>query len=169
MRSMTEEKESDQLRQRRANFEELLRLGIPPYPHAFERTDTIEGLVSAHAHKTREALEAEHVQTKTAGRILAIRSFGKANFLAISDGAARIQVYIRQDSLSERDFAVFKLLDFGDYVGVEGHLFRTKTNELTIWASKLEFLATCFIPLPEKWHGLQDVEIRYRQRYLDLI
>ena len=87
----------------------------------------------------------------------------------ISDGAARIQVYLRKDSLSERDFALFKLLDFGDYVGVEGHLFRTKTNELTIWASRLEFLAKCFIPLPEKWHGLQDVEIRYRQRYLDLI
>ena len=101
--------------------------------------------------------------------MLAIRSFGKANFLVISDGAAKIQVYIRKDALSERDFAIFKLLDFGDFVGVEGHLFRTKTNELTIWASQLEFLAKCFIPMPEKWHGLQDVEIRYRQRYLDLI
>src|SRR5204863_277926 len=68
-----------------------------------------------------------------------------------------------------RDFAIFKLLDFGDFVGVEGHLFRTKTNELTIWASKVEFLAKCFIPMPEKWHGLQDIETRYRQRYLDLI
>ena len=106
---------------------------------------------------------------RTAGRILAIRSFGKANFLVISDGRSKIQVYIRQDSLPERDFAIFKLLDFGDFVGVEGQLFRTKTNELTIWAAKLEFLAKCFIPLPEKWHGLSDVEIRYRQRYLDLI
>ena len=105
----------------------------------------------------------------TAGRILAIRSFGKANFLVISDGAAQIQVYIRQDALPERDFKIFKLLDFGDFVGVRGHLFRTKTNELTIWASGLEFLAKCFMPLPEKWHGLSDVEIRYRQRYLDLI
>jgi len=166
---MTDERESDQLRQRRANFDELQRLGIHPYPHVFERTDTIEALVDAHSEKTGEALEAAHIHTRTAGRILAIRSFGKANFLAISDGAARIQVYVRKDALSERDFAMFKLLDFGDFVGVEGHLFRTKTNELTIWATKLEFLAKCFIPLPEKWHGLQDVEIRYRQRYLDLI
>ncbi len=87
----------------------------------------------------------------------------------ISDGESRIQVYIRQDSVSERDFAIFKLLDFGDFIGVEGYLFRTKTNELTIHASALEFLAKCFLPLPEKWHGLSDVEIRYRQRYLDLI
>jgi lysyl-tRNA synthetase class 2 len=101
--------------------------------------------------------------------VLAIRSFGKANFLVISDGRAKIQVYIRKDALSERDFAVFKLLDFGDFVGVRGHLFRTKTNELTIWAATLEFLAKCFIPMPEKWHGLQDIETRYRQRYLDLI
>ena len=75
------------------------------------------------------------IQTRTAGRILAIRSFGKANFLVLSDGRATIQVYIRQDSLPERDFAIFKLLDFGDFVGVEGKLFRTKTNELTIWAT----------------------------------
>jgi lysyl-tRNA synthetase class 2 len=161
--------ESDQLRQRRVNFEELQRLGVVAYPHAFERTDTVQALVSAYGDKTHDELEAEHVETRTAGRILAIRSFGKANFLVISDGAARIQVYIRKDALSERDFAMFKLLDFGDYVGVSGRLFRTKTNELTIWASQLEFLAKCFIPLPEKWHGLQDVEIRYRQRYLDLI
>ena len=78
-------------------------------------------------------------------------------------------MYIRQDALPERDFKIYKLLDFGDFIGVEGRLFRTRTNELTIHASKLEFLAKCFIPLPEKWHGLTDVEIRYRQRYLDLI
>jgi lysyl-tRNA synthetase class 2 len=164
-----EQKESDQLRQRRANFEELQRLGVTPYPHAFKRTNTVAELTAAHGAKTHDELEAAKIRTTTAGRVLAIRSFGKANFLVISDGAARIQVYIRKDALSERDFAVFKLLDFGDFVGVEGHLFRTKTNELTIWAATLEFLAKCFIPMPEKWHGLQDIEIRYRQRYLDLI
>jgi lysyl-tRNA synthetase class 2 len=167
---MTEEtRESDLLRQRRANFEELVRLGVDPYPRSFERTHTVEELVSAHDEKTAEELQAANVRTTTAGRVVAIRSFGKANFLVISDGRARIQVYIRKDALSERDFAVFKLLDFGDFVGVEGHLFRTKTNELTIWASRLEFLVKCFVPLPEKWHGLTDVETRYRQRYLDLI
>jgi lysyl-tRNA synthetase class 2 len=162
-------RESDLLRQRRENFQELARLGVDPYPRHFERTDGIDALVEAHSGKTGEALEAEQPRTRTAGRILAIRSFGKANFLVLSDGRAKIQVYIRKDSLPERDFATFGLLDFGDFVGVEGRLFRTKTNELTVWASSLEFLAKCFLPLPEKWHGLTDVETRYRQRYLDLI
>ncbi len=162
-------RESDLIRQRRENFQALRELGIDPYPRQFERTDTVEQLIEAHGGKTGEALEAEQPSTRAAGRILAIRSFGKANFLVISDGQARIQVYIRKDALTERDFAIFKLLDFGDFVGVEGRLFRTKTNELTIWASSLEFLAKCFLPLPEKWHGLTDVETRYRQRYLDLI
>jgi lysyl-tRNA synthetase, class II len=167
---MTDEtRDSDLLRQRRANFDELVRLGIDPYPRKFDRTDTIADLVAAHGAKGKEDLEASAIRTRTAGRILAIRSFGKASFLVLSDGAARIQAYIRQDSLPEQDFAAFKLLDFGDYVGVEGKLFRTKTNELTIFASSLQFLAKCFEPLPEKWHGLSDVEIRYRQRYLDLI
>jgi lysyl-tRNA synthetase class 2 len=98
-----------------------------------------------------------------------MRSFGKANFLVLSDGLTTIQVYVRQDSVPALDFQIFKLLDFGDFIGVEGRLFRTKTNELTIWASRVHFLAKCLVPLPEKWHGLTDVEIRYRQRYLDLI
>ena len=126
-------------------------------------------LVRAHGEKSGPELEETRIQTVTSGRILGIRSFGKANFLVLSDGRSRIQVYIRKDSVSERDFETFRLLDFGDIVGVEGHLFRTKTNELTIWASRLEFLAKCHLPLPEKWHGLTDIEIRYRQRYLDLI
>ena len=167
---MTEHaRESDLLRQRKENFDELQRLGVEPYPRKFERQDTVEALVQAHGEKTGEQLEAERPHTKTAGRILAIRAFGKANFLVLSDGLSKIQVYVRQDSLPERDFKVYKLLDFGDFVGVEGRLFRTKTNELTIHASSIEFLAKCFIPLPEKWHGLSDVETRYRQRYLDLI
>ena len=167
---MTEhERESDLLRQRRSNFDELVRLGLDPYPRKFERTDTIADLVSRHEKKTKEELEAAAIHTRTAGRILAIRSFGKANFLVLSDGREKIQAYVRQDSLPEKEFATFKLLDFGDYIGVEGKLFRTKTNELTIHASSLQFLVKCFEPLPEKWHGLQDVEIRYRQRYLDLI
>jgi lysyl-tRNA synthetase, class II len=161
--------ESDQVAQRRANFEALIKLGVDPYPRAFERTHTVTDLVTAYGGRTGEELTAERIETKTAGRILAIRSFGKANFLAISDGQSRIQVYIRQDSVSARGFSIYKLLDFGDFIGVDGHLFRTKTNELTIHASTLEFLAKCFLPLPEKWHGLSDVEIRYRQRYLDLI
>ena len=162
-------RESDLLRQRRENFQELIKLGVDPYPRRFERSSTIEELVAAHGDKAAEALEAEQPRVRAAGRILAIRSFGKANFLVLSDGRSKIQVYIRKDALPERDFAVFKLLDFGDFAGVDGRVFRTKTNELTIWAASLEFLAKCFLPLPEKWHGLTDVETRYRQRYLDLI
>src|SRR5262245_4575609 len=166
---MSENRESDQVAQRRANFEALARLGVEQYPRAFERTHTVSDLVGEYDRRTGEELTAEKIDTKTAGRILAIRNFGKANFLVISDGDSKIQVYVRKDAVSERDFSIYKLLDFGDFVGVEGYLFRTKTNELTIHASRLEFLVKCFVPLPEKWHGLTDVEIRYRQRYLDLI
>jgi lysyl-tRNA synthetase class 2 len=158
-----------QTAQRRANFDDLRRLGVTPYPSRFACTDTVAALVAAHGAASREALEADQVQATTAGRILALRTFGKANFLVLSDGGARIQVYIREDSLPPRAFQVFGLLDLGDLVGVSGRIFRTKTNELTIWASDVVFLAKCFLPLPEKWHGLQDVETRYRQRYLDLI
>ena len=166
---MTTTEDSDQVVQRRLNLEELRKLGVDPYPQRFDQKASVEDIVQAHGAKDGDMLDAEQVITRTAGRVLAIRSFGKANFLVLSDGKARIQVYIRQDALSERDFQIFKLLDFGDWVGVEGRLFRTKTKELTIWASTLEFLAKCLLPLPEKWHGLTDVETRYRQRYLDLI
>ncbi len=161
--------ESDLQRQRRANFDELVRNGIDPYPRKFERSGTIGELVADHGPKSKEELDAETVHARTAGRILAIRSFGKANFLVLSDGQAKIQAYVRQDAMPAGDFATFKLLDLGDYVGVDGKLSRTKTNELTIFATSLQFLVKCFEPLPEKWHGLSDVEIRYRQRYLDLI
>ena len=166
---MTTAEESDQVVQRRANLEELrssasirTRTGSIRRPRSTRSSGRT-------ARRPAKRSTPSRSTTRTAGRILAIRSFGKANFLVLSDGKARIQVYIRQDALPERDFQIFKLLDFGDWVGVEGRLFRTKTKEFTIWASKLEFLAKCLLPLPEKWHGLTDVEIRYRQRYLDLI
>jgi len=161
--------QDEQVEQRRANLAELAKLGIEIYPRIFERRHTITELVDAYGQRTHDELEADRIETVTSGRILAIRAFGKANFLVLSDGHAKIQVYLRQDSMPELDFKIYKLLDFGDWVGVEGRLFRTKTNEFTIWASRLHFLAKCFLPLPEKWHGLSDVEIRYRQRYLDLI
>ena len=161
--------ESDQVIQRRANLDALRQLGVDVYPRRFDAQATIEQTVADYNGRTGEELDAAPIRTRVAGRVLAIRSFGKANFLQLSDGKSRIQIYVRQDSVPELDFKIFKLLDFGDWVGVEGRLFRTKTNELTIWASSLQFLAKCLLPLPEKWHGLQDVEIRYRQRYLDLI
>ena len=158
----------EQIQQRQANLRAIADLGVEIYPRTFERRHTISELVDGYGERSHDELEAERIETITSGRILAVRSFGKANFLVLSDGRARIQVYIRQDSMPELDFRIFKLLDFGDWVGVEGRLFRTRTNEFTIWASRVHFLAKCLLPLPEKWHGLTDVEIRYRQRYLDL-
>jgi lysyl-tRNA synthetase class 2 len=158
-----------QTEQRKANLEAIERLGFAAYPNKFDTTHTVSQLVETYTAKTAAELESPRVDTIAAGRIVSVRSFGKASFLVLSDGRSRIQVYVRQDALSERDYALSKLLDIGDQIGVAGHLFRTKTNELSIWAASLQFLAKCFLPLPEKWHGLQDVEIRYRQRYLDLI
>src|SRR5262245_4558958 len=161
--------EDEQIEQRRAHLAGIQQVGLDPYPHRFDRQSSVSDLVAAHHGKSAAELEEPRIETVTSGRILGIRSFGKANFLVLSDGRSKIQVYIKKDTLAERDFRVFQLLDVGDVIGVEGHLFRTRTNELTIWASRLEFLAKCHLPLPEKWHGLTDVEIRYRQRYLDLI
>jgi len=166
---MSESQESDQLVQRRNNLAAIAELGVSVYPHAFRCTDAVSEIVAKHGETSGEELDSEQTHTTTAGRILIIRSFGKARFFVISDGLSRLQVYVRQDALSERDFKLASLLDIGDFIGVEGRLFRTRTNELTVWVSQLEFLSKCILPLPEKWHGLTDVETRYRQRYLDLI
>jgi lysyl-tRNA synthetase class 2 len=161
--------ELEQIAQRRAKLAEIVRLGVTAYPTEFDRTATIAGVVAEHGAADGAALEQTRPEVRVAGRVLSLRSFGKANFLVLSDGLARLQVYVREDALTARDFQIFKQLDFGDQIGVAGRVFRTKTNELTVWASRLEFLAKCLVPLPEKWHGLSDVETRYRQRYLDLI
>ena len=158
-----------QIDQRKANLEAITRLGFAAYPNKFDTTHSVSQLVDGHTAKTKEELEAARVDTVTAGRVVSVRSFGKASFFVLSDGRSRIQIYVRQDALSERDYQLSKLLDLGDQIGVSGHLFRTKTNELSIWASWLQSPAKCLLPMAEKWHGLQDVEIRYRQRYLDLI
>ena len=100
---------------------------------------------------------------------MTIRPHGKAGFAHLAGGGQRLQIYVRLDAVGERDFELYKLLDLGDLIGVEGYLFRTRTGELTIHAERLQFLAKAVLPLPEKWHGLTDVEIRYRQRYLDLM
>src|SRR3954462_787676 len=135
--------QDEQVEQRRANLAELARLGIEIYPRTVERRHTITELVDAYGQRNHHELEAERIETVTSGRILAIRAFGKANFLVLSDGHAKIQVYVRHDALPPLDFQIFKLLDFGDWVGVEGRAFRTKTNELTIWASRIHFLSKC--------------------------
>ena len=161
--------EVEQIAQRKAKLDEIVALGVVPYPNRFPRTATVSALIEAHGATDGPALEEEKPPASAAGRILGMRSFGKANFLVLSDGLQRMQVYVREDSMPALDFQIFKLLDLGDQIGVEGRVFRTKTNELTIFAARIHFLSKCLVPLPEKWHGLTDVETRYRQRYLDLI
>ncbi|MBM64451.1 MAG: lysine--tRNA ligase [Acidobacteria bacterium] len=166
---MSESRENDQLVQRRNNLTEITKLGVPIYPGAFRCTGSVLEIVTEHSETDGNTLDSDHVNLATAGRILIVRNFGKARFLVISDGLSRLQIYLRKDSLCERDFAIASLLDVGDFIGLEGRLFRTRTDELTVWVSRLEFLAKCTLPLPEKWHGLTDIETRHRQRYLDLI
>ena len=169
LKEREDEARLDERDQRRANYEALRALGVEPYPARFNRSASVSAIVDTHGGRSGEELEDERPETVTAGRIVAIRSFGKANFLVLSDGKSRLQAYVREDSVDPSDFSVFKLLDVGDVVGVAGRVFRTRTDELTVWAEHLEFLAKSFEPLPEKWNELTDVETRYRRRYLDLI
>src|SRR3972149_1004000 len=117
----------------------------------------------------KDGLEARNETVRLAGRIMAFRDFGKASFLHIQDRTGRLQVYVRKDLIGEDAYRNFRSFDIGDIIGVEGKIFRTQTNELTIEAKFIRLLSKSLMSLPEKWHGLTDVEIRYRQRYLDLI
>jgi lysyl-tRNA synthetase class 2 len=160
--------EEEYIHQRRAKLQKLRDMGIDVYPRRYEFTHSIIDIVRDLQDVSAEDLETLHRRERVSGRIISLRGHGKVGFLHLQQDGARLQVYIRKDFLGEQ-FAIFDCLDLGDFIGVEGELFRTKTGELTVKAEKLEFLAKALRPLPEKWHGLQDVELRYRQRYLDLI
>src|SRR4030095_10135651 len=148
---------------------EIHELGYDPYPTFYRTTHTLAEAGNQFSEKSAEDLEHGKYKVRVAGRILTNRPFGKAGFMTLSDGEGQLQVYAKKDQLPDRDFQLYKLLDIGDFIGVEGTLFRTRTGELTVLANELSFLAKCFLPLPEKWHGLKDIEIRYRQRYVDLV
>jgi lysyl-tRNA synthetase class 2 len=150
-------------------LKEIQELGYEPYPTFYRNTHTLAGVVSQFAANSGEDLEHAKHKVRVAGRILTNRPFGKAGFITLSDGEGQLQVYVKKDQVPDRDFNLYKLLDIGDFIGVEGILFRTRTGELTVLANEVMFLAKCFLPLPEKWHGLKDIEIRYRQRYVDLV
>ncbi|MEW6543338.1 MAG: lysine--tRNA ligase [Nitrospirota bacterium] len=160
---------NDQRQQRIKKLETLRSLGVQPHGTRFEVKDRAGDLLRLHGEKPKEALDQEKVPCQLAGRIVALRRFGKAAFAVLQDGADRLQVYLKKDLLSERGFRICEELDLGDWIGVSGALFRTKTNELTVEVRELTFLSKALRPLPEKWHGLTDVETRYRQRYVDLI
>jgi lysyl-tRNA synthetase class 2 len=159
----------DHIQQRHANLDQIGELGFEKYPHKFEISETISELVKAHTESSGEELEASEIEVQTAGRLVSLRGHGKAGFGHLSSGGQRIQIYVRQDRVGEKAYELFRLLDVGDMVGVVGVLARTRTGELTVFVEELFFLAKALLPLPEKWHGLADVETRYRQRYLDLI
>ncbi len=164
---MTEKTEL--VNQRIDKLEEIRKLGYEPYPHRYTLSHTVTDLVERYSQRSREELDEDTVKVQTAGRLMALRGHGKAAFADLGDGHQRIQIYIRKDRLGDENFRLFQLLDLGDIIGVEGVVSRTKMGELSIFVDRIDFLAKSLLPLPEKWHGLSDTEIRYRQRYLDLI
>jgi len=159
----------DQFQQRLRKLQEIQSLGHPAYPHKFAWTHTARQILQEHGKSSADELASRKVEVRTAGRIVALRPHGKAAFGHLLSDGVRMQFYVKLDVVGERAFKLFQLLDLGDIIGVAGHLFRTRTNELTIWVEQLEILNKALLPLPEKWHGLADVEQRYRRRYLDLI
>ena len=161
--------ESELIRVRREKLDRIVALGFDAFPTKADVDTTIAALVVTYGEKSAPELDAQPVQVRIAGRIMAIREFGKTAFLVLSEKTARIQVYCRKDMLPEREWSLYQNLDTGDWVEAAGTLFRTKTNELSVRATHLGFLVKALRPLPSKWHGLTDVEQRYRQRYVDLI
>ena len=159
----------DQFQQRRKKLTEIEALGYAAYPHKFNATHTVRQIVDQFGERNAEQLAAEPTSVRVPGRIVSLRRQGKAAFAHLAGDGGRLQIYIRLDVVGEKAFKLFQLLDLGDIIGVSGALFRTKTNELTVRVEQLELLTKALLPLPEKWHGLADVELRYRRRYLDLL
>ncbi len=162
----------EQIANRRASRERIAALGRSLYPNRWDPSHLVSDVVARWSAKDAGALEAEpeaERRVRVPGRILAIRKMGKAVFLDLSDGAHRVQAYLKKDLLRPGDWELLEQLDLGDHVGVAGVVFRTRTGELSVRGESLDFLAKSLRPLPDKWHGLTDVERRYRQRYVDLI
>ncbi len=154
---------------RRQKLKQIEALGQTAYRSKYELTHTIPQILADYSDKTAEQLESPRVNVRVAGRIMAIRLMGKAGFGHVQQGGKRLQIYVKKDAVGDKGFELYKLLDLGDHIGVSGYLFRTRTGELTIHVEEITFLSKDLLPLPEKWHGLTDVELRYRQRYVDLV
>ena len=154
---------------RREKLKQIEALGQQVYPRRYEFTHTIPQILAAYSEKTAEQLENPRVNVRVAGRIMAIRLMGKAGFAHLQQDGKRLQIYVKKDAVGEKGFELYKLLDLGDHIGASGYLFRTRTGELSVHVEEITFLSKDLLPLPEKWHGLTDVELRYRQRYVDLV
>jgi len=159
----------DQFEQRQKKLEQIQALGYEAFPREFRWTDTPANLLAKYSETAGSDLEANKKEIRVAGRIVSYRLMGKAGFAHLLGAGKKIQIYVKKDVVGEQGFQLFHLLDLGDHIGVRGHMFRTKTAELSVWVEEIFFLSKALLPLPEKWHGLADVELRYRQRYLDLI
>ncbi len=154
---------------RREKLKQIEALGQQVYPTKYNVSHDIPQILAQYSDKPAEQLENPRIAVRVAGRIMAIRLMGKAGFAHLQQGGQRLQIYVKKDAVGEKGFELYKLLDLGDHVGVKGYLFRTRTGELSIHVDEITFLSKDLLPLPEKWHGLTDVELRYRQRYVDLV
>jgi lysyl-tRNA synthetase, class II len=166
------ENSSERVAQRKIREEKMKKLaqdGVKLFPHKIDVTHSVHEVVERYSDHKADQLEKEKQKVKVAGRITSIRVMGRAVFFNIKDIQAKLQGYIRKDHVGEKVFELFSLLDIGDIIAMEGIVFKTRTGELTIFLDSFDFLAKCLYPLPEKWHGLRDIELRYRKRYLDLI
>lgn len=170
---MSEEVEGIELNEllqiRRNKLDELRSMGIDPFGKKYVRTHETKNITKDYEHLTKEQLEQESIEVNIAGRIMQKRGMGKAGFAHIQDLGGKLQIYVRQDAIGEKAYEAYRLLDIGDIVGAKGTLFKTKTGELSVKVTELVILSKSIYPLPEKYHGLKDVELRYRQRYVDLV
>ncbi|WP_397376139.1 lysine--tRNA ligase [Paenibacillus sp. sptzw28] len=170
MEHQTQEQELSELLQiRRDKLDQLRGLGIDPFGGKFERTHNAKEILDAYDNVSKEELETQGVEVSLAGRIMQKRGMGKAGFAHIQDLSGKIQIYARKDTVNESEYQAFELLDIGDIIGVRGVVFKTNTGETSVKAKEIAVLSKSLLPLPEKYHGLKDVELRYRQRYVDLI
>ncbi|MFC0395620.1 lysine--tRNA ligase [Paenibacillus mendelii] len=170
MEHQSQEQElSELLKIRRDKLDELRGLGIDPFGGKFERSHSAKQIVDAFENTSKEDLHEQNVQVAVAGRIMQKRGMGKASFAHIQDLTGKIQIYARKDTVPETQYEAFDLLDIGDIIGVRGVVFKTNTGETSIKAEEIMVLSKSLLPLPDKYHGLKDVELRYRQRYVDLI
>lgn len=162
-------KKTDQEIAREQKMEKLAQEDVELYPHNVSTTHVVKDILAEYSELSHEELEEKKLKVFVPGRIMSVRRMGRATFFHIGDSNGRLQAYLREDKVSKRNYKIFSLVDIGDFLAVEGILFKTRTGELTIMVESFVFLAKCLHPLPEKWHGLQDVELRYRKRHLDLI
>ncbi|KFN03122.1 lysine--tRNA ligase [Bacillus clarus] len=169
MDNMNHEELNDQLLVRREKLHNLREQGIDPFGKRFERTNSTKELLSLYGEFSKEELEEKEISVSIAGRIMTKRGKGKAGFAHVQDLHGQVQIYVRKDAVGDEEYELFKTADLGDLVGIEGKVFKTNVGELSVKATGFTLLTKSLRPLPDKYHGLKDVEQRYRQRYLDLI